>query len=50
MHTLPTRKSLKPVNVEELKKNYPTLKILHLTVDTCRDNAEDWYIIGMDKR
>ena len=47
---LANKKKFEAVNVEELKKSYPNLKILHLTVDSCRDNAEDWYIIGMDKR
>jgi predicted kinase len=47
---LANKKKFEAVNVEELKKSYPTLKILHLTVDSCRDNAEDWYVIGVDKR
>ena len=47
---LANKKKFEPVNVEELKKNFPTLKILHLTVDTCSDNIEDWYVIEMDKR
>lgn len=47
---LANKKKFELVNVKELKKLYPTLKVLHLTVDTCRDNAEDWYIIGMDKK
>lgn len=47
---LANKKKFEPVNVDELKKTYPTLKVLHLTVDTCHDNSGDWYIIGMDKR
>jgi predicted kinase len=47
---LANKKKFEPVNVEELKKTYPSLKVLHLTVDTCHENAEDWYVIGMDKR
>jgi hypothetical protein len=47
---LANKKKFEPVDVEDLKKRYPTLKILHLTVDTCRDNAKDWYVIGMKKR
>jgi hypothetical protein len=46
---LANKKKFEPVDVEDLKKRYPTLKILHLTVDTCRDNAEDWYVIGIEK-
>jgi len=47
---LANKKKFEPVDMEDLKERYPTLKILHLTVDTCRDNAEDWYVIGMEKR
>ena len=47
---LANKKKFEPVDIEDLKKRYPTLKILHLTVDTCRDNAKDWYVIGMEKR
>lgn len=46
---LANKSKFEPVDIEDLKKNYPTLKTLHLTVDTCRDNAEDWYVIGMEK-
>ena len=47
---LANKKKFEPVNIEEIKKNYPALKILHLTVDTCHDNAKDWYVIGIDKK
>jgi len=47
---LANKKKFEPVDVEDLKKRYPTLKILHLTVVTCRDNPEDWYVTGMEKR
>ena len=47
---LANKKKFEAVNVEELKKAYPTLKVLHLTVDTCHNNVEDWRIIGLDKR
>jgi uncharacterized protein len=46
---LANKKKFEPVDIADLKKKYPTLKILHLTVDTCRDNPEDWYVIGMEK-
>ncbi len=46
---LANKKKFEPVDIDDLKKKYPTLKILHLTVDTCRDNPEDWYVIGMEK-
>ena len=47
---LANKKKFEPVDIEDIKKTYPTLKILHLTVDTCHDNAKDWYIIGMQKK
>jgi predicted kinase len=47
---LANKSKFEPVDIEDIKKNYPTLKTLHLTVDTCRDNTEDWYVIGMEKR
>src|SRR5208283_4442154 len=47
---LANKSKFEPVDVDDLKKRYPTLKIMHLTVDTCHDNPEDWYIVGMEKR
>jgi len=47
---LANKKKFEPVSIEDLKKSYPTLKILHLTVDTCHDNSDDWYVIGINKR
>lgn len=38
------------VDLDDLKKAYPTLKVTHLTVDTCNDAPQDWYVIGMEKR
>ena len=46
---LANKKKFEPVDIGDLKKKYPALEILHLTVDTCRDNPEDWYVIGMEK-
>jgi predicted kinase len=39
-----------PVDIDDLKKRYPRLQIVHLTVDTCQDSRENWYVIGMEKR
>ena len=47
---LANKSKFEPVDIDDLKKTYPTLKILHLTVDTCHDNSEGWYVIGMEKR
>jgi predicted kinase len=47
---LNNKKKFEPVDLGDLKKSYPQLKIVHLTVDTEYDPPEDWYIIGMEKR
>ena len=47
---LNNKKKFEAVNLDDLKKRYPKLKIVHLTVDTEYDPPEDWYIIGMEKR
>ena len=47
---LANKKKFEPVDIGGIKEKYPTLKILHLTVDTCHDNPEDWYVIGMRKK
>lgn len=44
------QKRFENVNLDELKRLYPDLSILHLTVDTELDEPKDWYIIGMEKR
>lgn len=38
------------VDLDDLKKRNPKLKIVHLTIDTCFDDPKKWFIIGMDKR
>ena len=47
---LANKNKFEPVDIKDIKKRNPTLKILHLTVDTCHDNTEDWYITGMEKK
>jgi len=47
---LNNKKKFEPVDLDDFKKSYPQLKIVHLTVDTEYDPPEDWYIIGMEKR
>jgi predicted kinase len=47
---LANKKKFEPVDLDDLKKRFPKLKIMHLTVDTCHDAPEDWYVIGMEKR
>ena len=47
---LDNKKKFEPVDLDDLKKRHPQLKIVHLTVDTEYDRPEDWYIIGIEKR
>ena len=47
---LANKRKFEPVDLDDLKKLYPQLRIVHLTVDTCHDSPEDWYVIGMEKR
>jgi hypothetical protein len=47
---LSNKKKFEPVDLDDLKKRYPQLRIVHLTVDTEHDAPEDWYIIEMEKR
>ncbi|MDX1814186.1 MAG: ATP-binding protein, partial [Candidatus Bathyarchaeia archaeon] len=47
---LANKKKFEPVDLEDLKKRHPQLKIVKLTVDTCHDSPEDWYIISVEKR
>ena len=44
------KKKFEPVDLDDLKKTYPQLNIVHLTVDTEYDPPEKWYVIGMEKR
>jgi hypothetical protein len=47
---LANKKKFEPVDVDDLKKLNPKLKIVHLTVDTCHDAPSDWYVIGVEKK
>jgi len=47
---LNNKKKFEKVDVDDLKRLYLRLNIIHLTVDTQYDPPEDWYIIGMEKR
>ena len=47
---LNNKKKFEEVDVDDLKRLYPRLNVIHLTVDTQYDQPEDWYIIGMEKR
>jgi predicted kinase len=47
---LANKRKFEPVDLDDLKKRYPQLKTVLLTVDTCHDSPKDWYVIGMEKR
>jgi predicted kinase len=47
---LNNKKKFEQVDVDDLKRLYPGLNIVHLIVDTQYDSPQDWYIIGMEKR
>jgi predicted kinase len=47
---LANRNKFEPIDLDDLKKQHLQLKIIQLTVDTCHDSPEDWYIIDIDKR
>jgi len=47
---LANKSKFEPVDLDDLKQRYPQLKIIHFTVDTCHDSAENWFVIGMGKR
>jgi hypothetical protein len=44
------KKRFEPVDLDDLKRRHPQLRIVHLTVDTEHDPPEDWYIVGIKKR
>ncbi len=47
---LANKSKFEPVDIDALKKKYPNLKITHLTVDTCHNEKEKWFIIAEEKR
>ena len=44
------KKKFQPVDLEDLKRLYPSLHILHLLVDTTSDLIDDWRVIGKATR
>ena len=47
---LNNKKKFEKVDVNDLKRLYPGLRIIHLTVDTQYDPPQDWYITGVEKK
>lgn len=44
------KNKFEPVDLDDLKKLYPQLKVTHLMVDTCCDEKDQWFIVGVEKR
>ncbi|HLN90214.1 MAG TPA: ATP-binding protein [Candidatus Binatia bacterium] len=47
---LANKNKFEPVDLDDLKKKYPSIKVIHLIVDTCYDATDKWAVVGMDKR
>lgn len=43
---LDNKKKFESVDLNDLKKQNPGLKVIHLVVDTAKDPPEEWYITG----
>lgn len=43
-------RKFEPVDLDDIKKEFPELKIIHLIVDTTEDPPEAWYVIHKDVR
>ena len=46
---LHNKKKFEPVILKDLKNLFPTLKIMHLTVDTEYDPPDRWYVIDLEQ-
>jgi predicted kinase len=44
------KNKFEPVNVDALKNLYPQLQIVHMTVDTCHDEPQNWHVITIERR
>jgi predicted kinase len=44
------KSKFEPVDLNDLKKQYPKLNVLHFTVYTEHDAPEDWFVISVEKR
>jgi uncharacterized protein len=47
---LANKDKFEQVNIGDIKNRFPRLRILHLTIDTCRDEAEGWYVAGVEEK
>jgi predicted kinase len=44
------KKKFQPVDLDDLKQRHPNLEVIHLTVDTEKDDSNEWYIIGKETK
>lgn len=44
------KERFEPVDLDEFKKQFPTLSMVHLVVDTASDLEDEWYVISKDTR
>jgi predicted kinase len=47
---LANKNKFEPVDLADLKQRYPTLSVMHATVDTCRDEIDQWFVVGLETR
>lgn len=47
---LANKNKFEKVDLNDLKNRYPKLKVTHLTVDTCHDEIDQWFVIGMERK
>lgn len=47
---LANKNKFEAVDLADLKNRYPQLKVAHLMVDTCSDETDQWYVVGMEKK
>ncbi len=47
---LNNKKKFEPVDLDDLKRAYPSLSVIHLLVETESDSEDGWYVIGKTMR
>jgi len=47
---LNNKKKFEPVDLDDLKRAYPSLSVVHLLVETESDSEDGWYVIGKTVR
>lgn len=47
---LNNKKKFEPIDLDDFKALYPTLRIVHIIVDTASDSEDEWFVIEMITR